>query len=152
MRIVSFLEESDKFLQLVRTREFSCSKIPWIELKEQELPLVGNSEAMLSITICSFSLEMRPVKAPEARTRMRKLDWNEHLLMGGMKRKGSKVSPASLEIGEGLRRDKSINIGHKLGCTTFFRFDRISFDEPSESNSVATFSSLSKNGCDLGYL
>ena len=72
--------------------------------------------------------------------------------MNGMKRKGSRSSPVSLEFVEGLSLDKRISIGHKLGCTTFARLDSDCPDKASASNSVATFSSLDRNGCSEGYL
>lgn len=72
--------------------------------------------------------------------------------MSGMKGNGSKASPFSLMIGEGLSRDKSISIGHKLGCTSFFRLNSNCLDDPSTSKSVATCSSLNKKECNAGYL
>lgn len=107
---------------------------------------------MLFKTTWSFSFETRPDKAFDASTRIRKLVWTEHLLMNGMNRNGSKASPDWFEIGDGLSLDKSISIGHKLGCTTFFRLDADCSDEATESNSVATLSSLKKNECSAGYL
>lgn len=114
--------------------------------------LQGNSEAILRRTIGSFSLDTSPVKALDARTRTRRLLWMEHLLINGMNRKGSRVSPASLAIVEGLSRDKRISMGHKLGCTTFARLDSGCWGGVSLSNSVATLSSFSKKGCSDGYL
>lgn len=169
-RIISFLNESARFLQLVSKRELNCNSIPWTKLKEAPEVLSakssdvdesgamiwfstqGNSEAILSKTTCSFSLDTKPVIALDASRRIRKLFWTEHLLMNGMKRKGSKLSPVSLVIGEGLSRDNSINIGHKLGCTTLLRLDFKHSEDPSKSNSVATFSSFNTNGCSEGYL
>lgn len=103
-------------------------------------------------TIGNFSLDTRPVKALDERTRTRRLLWVEHLLMNGMNRKGSRSSPVSLAIVEGLSLDKSISKGHKLGCTTFARSDSECPEGTSPSNSVATFSSLKINGCNVGYL
>lgn len=75
----------------------------------------GSSEAIASRTTGSFSLDTKPVKALDARTRTRRLLWVEHLLMNGMNRKGSRASPVSLVIVEGLSLDKRISIGQRLG-------------------------------------
>lgn len=72
--------------------------------------------------------------------------------MNGMNRNGSNKSLVSLAIVDGLSLDKSINMGHKLGCTALARFDPTCSDDPVVSNSVAILSSLYKNGCNDGYL
>lgn len=100
----------------------------------------------------SFSFDIRPVKALDARTRTRRLLCVEHLLMNGISKKGSNKSPLSLAIVEGLSLDKRINMGHKLGCTALASFDPTCSGEPFVSNSVAIFSSLYKKGCNDGYL
>ena len=102
----------------------------------------GNSEPIFRRTVGSFSLETSPVKALDARTRIRRLLWVEHLLMNGINRNGSKSSPLSLAIVEGLSLDKRIKTGHKLGWTTFDKLDSEHPDVASPSASVATFNSL----------
>jgi hypothetical protein len=62
--------------------------------------------------------------------------------MNGINRNGSKSSPLSLAIVEGLSLDKRIKTGHKLGWTTFDKLDSEHPDVASPSASVATFSSL----------
>lgn len=116
------------------------------------LSILGNSDTILRRTLGNFSFDTRPVKALDARTRTLKLLWVEHLLMNGMYRKGSRSSPVSLAIVEGFSLDNRIKTGHKLGCTAFSRLDLDCPDTPSPSNSVATFSSLNRNGCSKGYL
>ena len=114
--------------------------------------MLGNSDTISKITVGSFSLETRPVKALDARTRTLRLLWVEHLLMNGMSKEGSRSSPVSLAIVEGFSLDNRINTGHKLGCTASCRLHPDCPDGPFPSNSVAAFSSLNRNGCNEGYL
>lgn len=116
------------------------------------LSMLGNSDNILRRTVDNLSLDTRPVKALDARTRTLRLFWVEHLLMNGMYKEGSRSSPVSLAIVEGLSLDNRINTGHKLGCTESSRLHPDCPDGPSPSNSVAAFSSLNRNGCNEGYL
>lgn len=111
------------------------------------VPEGGRSEAMLSRMRGSFSLEIKPVRAREARTRTRRLLCVEHFRMNGMNRNGSNSSRDSLAIVEGLSRDKRMSMGHRLGWTAFARSR-----EGLLRSSVAIFSSLHKKGCNDGYL
>ena len=137
---------------MISKRELNCNSVPWIELKEARFSMQGNSEAILSRTSGSFSLDIKPDRALDARTRIRRLLWVEHFLMNGMNRNGSRESLVSLVIVEGLSRDRRISMGHRLGCTAVARLDPRCSEDPSLSNSVATCSSSSKKGCNEGYL
>jgi len=112
----------------------------------------GKSDAILKRTDGNFSFDTILVRALDARTRTRKLLWVEHLLIQGMKRKGSSSSPVSPAIDEGLSLDKRIRIGYKLGCRLFPRIDSKSAEDAQPRNSVATSSSLNRNECSAGYL
>lgn len=137
---------------MISKRELNCNSVPWIELKEARFSMQGNSEAILSRTSGSFSLDIKPDRALDARTRIRRLLWVEHFLMNGMNRNGSKESLVSLVIVEGLSRDRRISMEHKLGCTAVARLDPRWSEDLSLRNSVATCSSSSKKGCNEGYL
>lgn len=108
--------------------------------------------AMLRRTTDNFSLDTRPVRAREARMRILIFDCMEQRLMKGMKRNGSSSSPVSLAKEEGLRRDRRISMGQRLGCTSFTRLDSTLLDDSSLRDSVATLSSSNKKECSEGYL
>jgi hypothetical protein len=117
-----------------------------------EFSTQGSSEAILRRTDDNFSFDTRLVRALDARTRTRKLLWVEHLLIHGIKRKGSSSSPLSPAIDEGFSLDKRIRIGYKLGWRLFPLIDSKSPEDVGPRNSVATSSSLKRNECSDGYL